>query len=140
MNTILKNYHNIYNNALFQKIISLFLIIGGYFFLFVSDNIFHTKSFCLFKIITGVPCPGCGMGRATICLSKGDIIKSLHYNILAIPFNIFIIIIIIWLLYDIFSSKNSLYNFIKKPLKKHIKIIIFVLLIINWIINIYNEI
>ncbi|MCX7954807.1 MAG: DUF2752 domain-containing protein [Bacteroidales bacterium] len=115
-------------------------IIGGYVFLFLFDNAFHSHNFCFFKLITGVACPGCGMGRATICLIKGKIAESLSYNLLAIPFNLFIFIVCIWLVYDIFKKKNTFYEFTTKPLNSYIKIIIFFILIINWIINIYRNI
>lgn len=35
---------------------------------------------CLFKAITGVPCPGCGMMRAHLALARGDARRALHWH------------------------------------------------------------
>ena len=35
---------------------------------------------CLFKQVTGIYCPACGMTRAFITLLEGNILKSLYYN------------------------------------------------------------
>ncbi len=40
---------------------------------------------CLVKLIFHVPCPGCGMTRATLRLLHGDVIGSLRYHPVALP-------------------------------------------------------
>lgn len=40
---------------------------------------------CLFKNITGVPCPSCGMTRAFLFLGHGQIAKAAALNPLALP-------------------------------------------------------
>ena len=48
---------------------------------------FHPK--CLFHLLTGLECPGCGSQRALHCLLNGDLLQALHYNALmvaAIPY------------------------------------------------------
>ena len=35
---------------------------------------------CLFQMITGYYCPGCGGTRATVFLLHGDILKSVQYH------------------------------------------------------------
>lgn len=36
---------------------------------------------CVFREITGLPCPGCGMTRAALSLMKFDIVNAAKYNI-----------------------------------------------------------
>jgi hypothetical protein len=38
---------------------------------------------CAFKIITGLPCPTCGVTRTVIALSRGDLDRALFLNPLA---------------------------------------------------------
>ena len=38
---------------------------------------------CAFKIITGLPCPTCGVTRTIIALSRGDVDRALFLNPLA---------------------------------------------------------
>lgn len=40
---------------------------------------------CLFKNITGMPCPSCGMTRAFLFLGHGQIAKATALNPLALP-------------------------------------------------------
>lgn len=44
---------------------------------------------CIFHLLTGLECPGCGSQRAIHSLSNGEVSKALHYNlliVLAIPY------------------------------------------------------
>ena len=57
------------------------------FLLFLNhDNHLETaQSLCPFKMLTGFPCPGCGITKSMGYCYEGDIIKSLYYHILG-PF------------------------------------------------------
>jgi hypothetical protein len=37
-------------------------------------------SFCPFALLTGIPCPGCGLGRATLALLSGDPRQAFHFH------------------------------------------------------------
>jgi hypothetical protein len=52
---------------------------------------------CPFNLITGIPCPGCGMTRAFLALARGDLITALHYN----PFSMLLAAIIIFTAFGI---------------------------------------
>ncbi len=47
---------------------------------------------CLFKNLTGVPCPGCGMTRAFLFLGHGQIPKAGTLNPLALPVAILLLL------------------------------------------------
>lgn len=53
---------------------------------------------CPVKLITGIPCPGCGMTRACMAILRFDFIKAFQYNPL-----VFILPIILWIV--IFSER-----------------------------------
>jgi uncharacterized protein DUF2752 len=41
--------------------------------------------FCPFRLVTGLPCPGCGMGHALVFALHGDFAGSLHSHPLGMP-------------------------------------------------------
>ena len=48
--------------------------------------------FCPFKALTGIPCPGCGMTRAMLSLTKGDFRGAFGYN----PFSFFLLFMVVF--------------------------------------------
>lgn len=45
-----------------------------------DGRIAHLPSICPFHQWTGLPCPGCGLTRAFVCLGHGRLIESLHWH------------------------------------------------------------
>ena len=63
------------------SLLGLVLVVGLLYFYRVYDpaaTLFAPK--CLFKLITGWSCPGCGGQRALHAMLHGDIIGGLAYN------------------------------------------------------------
>lgn len=94
---------------------------------------------CLFKTISNLPCPGCGMTRAFKCILKFDLVESFSYNILGIPLFLFLCASFVSLVFDIIRNENSFENKLIKFLEKYY-IIIIVLLVISLIVNIFRKI
>lgn len=46
----------------------------------------HGPVLCAFRLVTGIPCPGCGMTRAWASLALGDWASAWTYHPLALPF------------------------------------------------------
>jgi Protein of unknown function (DUF2752) len=72
------------------------------------------QSYCPFKMLTGFPCPGCGITKSLVYFYQGDIYKSLSYHIFG-PFVIaFCILTIAVLTTELIAKKeyfnNLLYN------------------------------
>jgi hypothetical protein len=80
------------------------------------------------------------MGRATLELFKGNIISSLNYNILSIPFNLTIIISLLWLIIDLIKKKETFFKYINHEIKMPYKLLVLGLIIIDWNINIFRHI
>ena len=55
-----------------------------------GGSIGHLPSVCPFYNLTGLPCPGCGLTRAFVCLGHGQWLESLHWHPLG------------WLVYGVF--------------------------------------
>lgn len=69
-------------------IIGAFITLMVPFFLIVfhQDNHLETaQSLCPLKMLTGFPCPGCGITKSLVYFYEGDLQKSLYYHILG-PF------------------------------------------------------
>ncbi|MDR6845190.1 DUF2752 domain-containing protein [Flavobacterium granuli] len=98
---------------------------------------------CVFKRVTSLPCPSCGTTRAVSYLFNGEIVKSLFLN----PFGIIVAGIMIvspgWILWDVIAKRQSFYNFYIKIesiiRKKEIAIPLIILVILNWVWNIYKH-
>jgi len=125
-----------------KYLLTIIAIIGGYLVLVIFDNYTNHqhRTLCFFKLVTGIPCPGCGMGRATLEIFKGNVLSSFRYNILCVPFTFTIIVSLIWLCVDIINKKETFFSFVQQDIRTPYKISLFVLLIITWIINIVRQV
>lgn len=69
---------------------------------------------CPSKFLFHLPCPGCGLTRAIICLFQGDLLSSLYYNAnitIVMPISTTMVILAI---YDIIFHTTKSYNFYHK--------------------------
>ena len=94
---------------------------------------------CLFHTLFKIPCPGCGMTRAFRNILSFNFAESISYNILGIPFFIFLIFLILFFIYDIIKDKNTVETKVIKFLEKY-AIVIIILLVVSISINIYRGI
>lgn len=122
------------DKPLFRNLLIIFIISGGYVFLWFSalTNSDYTYTVCMVKNVTGYACPGCGMGRASIELFKGDLRESLHYHWWAVPFHIMALTAFFWVLRDLFTGSDSFWKFITKPVKPWALAVILILVAANW--------
>lgn len=114
----------------------ILILISGYFFLFNFSSSLDGHTVCIFKKVTGIPCPACGSIRATFLLLHGEIWESVLINPFGIVTNILIIGSIIWMIIDILKYKETYIPFLQKDWNKKIKITVFIIIIANWIWNI----
>jgi hypothetical protein len=100
----------------------------------------HGPGLCLFKHITGIPCPSCGTTRSVLSLLHGDVTNSLIYNPFGVIIMLIMVILPIWISFDLVNRKSSLLKFYNRTelLLKRTYIAVPALLIVlsNWIWNI----
>ena len=77
-----------------------------YIVMVIDDQVELSQSFCPMKMLTGLPCPGCGITKALVFAYKGDICKSLSYHILGFPVLAACIVSIVVLGMEIITGKE----------------------------------
>lgn len=122
--------------------------LAGYIWLYYNLYLQNTKSssesFCMIKRITNIPCPSCGSTRSVSSLLHGDFAGAIYWNPLGLVVLAIMIVLPIWLAVDLILKKDSLlqsYKSTEKILrKKTVAIPLIILVIINWIWNIYKNV
>ncbi|MBR6733428.1 MAG: DUF2752 domain-containing protein [Kiritimatiellae bacterium] len=75
-----------------SKAISAFcagvIVCSGVISVVAAVNYFLLQStqLCVFRAVTGLPCPGCGLTHAGLAFLRGEVIESLRYHALLIPY------------------------------------------------------
>ena len=84
------------------------------FLLSLSNQNHHLdtdQSLCPLKMLTGFPCPSCGITKSMVYCYEGNFAKSLQYHVLG-PFAIlFCVFMIILLWVEIITQKNYFQNY-----------------------------
>lgn len=97
---------------------------------------------CIFKNITGLPCPSCGMSRSVVSVIQARFIDALYWNPLGYLMTLVMIIFPIWILVDVIANKKTFlrfYNQVEKYFKnKWISYSFIVIIILLWGWNIYK--
>lgn len=76
----------------------------------INGHIEAEQSLCPFKLITGFPCPGCGITKSLIFLYEGDFLKSIYYHLFGPLTFIFCIIAIFVLTAELVTKKEYFQN------------------------------
>ena len=85
------------------------LLIPFFLIIFNQDAHLETdQSFCPFKMLTGFPCPGCGITKSLVYFYEGNLYKSFYYHILGPFVVLFTIITIVVLTTEIITKKEYL--------------------------------
>lgn len=103
---------NIKSKRKIYGIIGALLTLMIPFFLLFFDQSNHLEtdqSLCLLKMLSGFPCPGCGITKSMVYFYEGDLYKSLYYHILG-PFVIGFCIATIAVLSTELLTKKEYFN------------------------------
>lgn len=86
------------------------LLIPFFLMFFNHNNHLETaQSFCPFKMLSGFPCPGCGITKSLVYFYEGDLLKSLYYHILG-PFVVLFCLVTIAVLAAELITKKEYFN------------------------------
>jgi Protein of unknown function (DUF2752) len=131
-----------------RNILYLFVTIAcaaGYVWLAIQARP-EAKSFpittCMLKHVTNIPCPACGSTRSVLSILDGEFVAALHWN----PFGILVLAIMVicplWISFDWIFKRDSFFRFYHSAQlflrRKQVAIPAILLVLSNWIWNIYK--
>jgi hypothetical protein len=93
-------------------------------------------TFCLFKNITGRPCPSCGMGRGFVLMGDLNIKKALEFNIISPMIYLAAFLVMLLLVNDLIFDTDKIHRYLNKH-KKAILIIIISMAVLSWMNNLF---
>jgi len=122
-----------------QAVIIVFLYaIGVLVFLLIAHTPFYLP--CMFKLMTGIPCPTCGLTRAFLYIYQLNIIGAVKMNILTAPIVIGLIIHFTSAIIDLIYNNKMLNRFNSFFAKSWVLVTVLILISISWAYNIYRGI
>ena len=89
-------------------LIAMLTIIVPYLIMLSDPHIESSQSLCPFKLLTGLPCPGCGITKSIIFLYQGDIMKSLTYHIFGSLVILFCVVSVLVLSLELITRREYL--------------------------------
>lgn len=104
---------NIKSKRKIYGIIGAFITLMIPFFLlfFNQNNHLETdQSLCPLKMLTGFPCPGCGITKSLVYFYEGDIQKSLYYHLFGPLVIAFCVVTIAVLTTELITKKEYFNN------------------------------
>lgn len=83
------------------------LLVPYLLLLFNQDkNLETAQSLCPFKMLTGFPCPGCGITKSMVFFYEGNLLKSVYYHLLGPIVIAFCILTIVVLTTELITQKE----------------------------------
>jgi hypothetical protein len=106
-----------------------------------AESLYSSSTLCLFKNVTGIPCPSCGVTRSVFMVIQGEWMQALMLNPLGFIALLFLVVSPGWMIADFILKKESLFQSYLKTEQlirnnKRIYIPLIALVAINWIWNI----
>jgi len=130
------------------KFYTLVLLLALAGWVWIAANIAGDRgpvNICLFRQVTGIPCPACGTTRGVLCLLHGDPGGACSDN----PFSFIIVLLLavvpLWITLDLFRSGDSFNRFYRRSedlfrSRSLMPLLAAVLVCLNWCWNILKGI
>jgi hypothetical protein len=97
---------------------------------YLTSNFTNSPTLCPFRLLTGLPCPGCGLTRSIGVLAQGNLQLSLNFH----PLGIVIVFIALLIMFFPIRFQKIVEEITKLSLKIKLSLSLN-LLIILWIWN-----
>ena len=95
---------------------------------------------CLFRKITGIPCPSCGTTHSVLSIIKGDFGVAFYQNPFGFLLAMMLVVIPVWIIIDLITRRESFLLFYKRAENflrmRWVAIPAIILVLVIWILNI----
>jgi len=118
----------------------ILLALGVCFFVVEILGVLKYNIACVSKTFFGISCPGCGLSRAFIFMTKLDFLSAFRMNILSIPLFFGFVTIFIFAVSDIFLKTNLIDRSLNLARKRWVIAILILLTALSWTYNLINRI
>lgn len=111
------------------KAAAIFLVAAACLTIYLS--LVHFTGFmprCLFKMVTGWDCPGCGSQRALMALLHGHPAEACGYNLILIPTIMYLLLLAIGKLWE----ENPRFGRMYRALTRPVTLLAIVAILIAW--------
>jgi hypothetical protein len=102
----------------------------------------QTLDVCLFKNVTGIPCPSCGSTHSVLNLLQLDWKRAIDDNPLGFVLLAGLLVLPFWMIYDFAAMRSTFYNFYTLAeayaRKRWVAIPLIALVMANWMWSIYK--
>ncbi len=120
-----------------RSIIALSILIAMFAGSIIINNPDFPYGICIFRTITGIPCPSCGMTHSFVNIGHLKITDGFKYNIMG-PFMYFFMLVgIIVLTFEIYFDRLIIYPIFKRY-EKIILVGVFIFAVLSWGYNLYR--
>ena len=83
-------------------------LLAPWLLLHMSPDIEHEQSLCPHKLLTGLPCPGCGITKSLVLLYQGDLLGSMSYHLFGPIVVLGCIGVLVWMSTELFTRRRYL--------------------------------
>lgn len=105
--------------------ILLTLLAPYWIYRYGGHDLEHAQSLCPFKMLTGLPCPGCGITKSMAFFYQGEYYKSISYHLFGPAVVVFSIGLFLLLAVELFSKKEiGARIFYNKPLSYTLAVVL----------------
>ena len=126
----MRRYRSLIQLAGVESLLLIILLVTHYF---------RLPLVCPFKYVTGIPCPGCGGTRVFFALLHGRFAEALAINPLSVVVIAFALAAPVWLFVDCYRGTDSLQRVMRSKWSWKTTAIVILIILANWIWNIYKE-
>ncbi len=110
-----KNSKHFFVNRISGIIFILVALLFPYYLDITQKSIENKTSFCPLKLISGIPCPGCGVSKSIMYLYEGNFSKSIEHHLFGWLFLLILVYLLFVFTFELVVKKTTNNHVIFQP-------------------------